>query len=368
LTAPEIRRTNRGYVEVIMAKQGTPHRFRLSLIFILGLLALAVSGCSVRKLAMNSVAGALTGGGGNGPSIFASDDDPDLVSDALPFALKTFEALLKEIPDNTDLLFTTCQGFTVYAFAKVELEAERLLGSQELGSYRAAKSHQARAFKLYIRGREYCFRALDILYPGLRETLLRNPEEALVAVQVKDIPLLYWTAGSWGSAMSLALDRPEMVVDLPVVRALLERCLELDPNFDRGALQEAMIGIEALPESMGGSVERAGQFYARALELSRGRRAGTYVSWAKSISVQQQNRQEFVELLEKAIALDPEQVAANDRLSHALKQRYARILLDRIDEFFLDGGEDWEEESWEEEALEETSPQDDMQPNEGDVP
>jgi len=332
-----------------MAKQEKSGRFELFFVVTLSLLAVTMSGCSIRKLAMNAVAGALTGGGGDGPNVFVSDDDPDLVSDALPFALKTFEALLMEIPENTDLLLTTCQGFTFYSFAKVELEAERLLGSLEPGSYRAAQAHQERALKLYLRGREYCFRALDILYPGLREALLRNPEEALAAARVEDLPLLYWTAGSWGSAMSLALDRPEMVVDLPVLRALLERCLELDPDFDRGALQEAMITVEALPESMGGSVERARQYYERALELSGGRRAGTYLSWAKTVSVRQQKREEFVELLEKAIALDPEQVAENDRLSHALKQRYARILLDRVDEFFLDGGDDWVEEDWQEE-------------------
>lgn len=326
-----------------MSVQGKLRSSSLSTLVALGLLLFAVSGCSARKFALNQVAGALTGGGGQGANVFASDDDPDLVSEALPFALKTFEALLQEIPQNTDLLIATCQGFTVYGYAEVELEAERLLASEERGSYRAAQVHQARAFKLYMRGREYCFQALDVLHPGLREGLFRNPVEALQVATAEDIPLLYWTAGSWGSAMSLARDRPEIIVDLPVVRALLERCLALDPDYDRGALHEAMISVEALPASMGGSVEKAKKHYDRTLELGGGRRAGPYVAWATGVSMAEQNREEFVELLEKALAIDSEEVPEADRLSHTLKQRYARLMLRRIDEFFLDGG-DFEDE------------------------
>ncbi|MBL7994972.1 hypothetical protein JNM05_06325, partial [bacterium] len=45
-----------------------------------------ISGCSVKTLAINSMADAVSEGTAG---VYASDDDPELVGDALPFALKT---------------------------------------------------------------------------------------------------------------------------------------------------------------------------------------------------------------------------------------------------------------------------------------
>src|ERR1039458_1835659 len=76
------------------------------------LLALG-SGCSLRKLAINQVANALSSGG----STFESDEDPDLVAAAIPFGLKTYESLLEETPRHTGLLLAAATGFTEYSHA-----------------------------------------------------------------------------------------------------------------------------------------------------------------------------------------------------------------------------------------------------------
>ena len=55
--------------------------------------AATLSGCSIRSLAINTLAEALAESG----SVYASDSDPELVRDALPFALKTFESLLESV-------------------------------------------------------------------------------------------------------------------------------------------------------------------------------------------------------------------------------------------------------------------------------
>ncbi|MEE8525315.1 MAG: TRAP transporter TatT component family protein, partial [Thermoanaerobaculia bacterium] len=254
----------------------------------------------------------------------------ELVRDALPFALKTFEILLAESPDNIGLLLTTCQGFTSYSYAFVELEAEYV----ELDDYRQAVRLRDRALKLYLRGRDYCLHALDLTHPGIRDELLREAAGALDRVREEDVPLLYWTAGSWGSAISVALDRPELVVDLATVRGLFARCLELDPGWRRGALYDAMLLLDALPESAGGSVERARIDFDRALELNGGNRVSTYLSWAVSVSLPRQDRAEFEEMIDKALTVDPDNVLS-ERLANLVQQRYARFLLDQIEDLFL---------------------------------
>jgi len=88
------------------------------------LLASLFSGCSVRTVAVNGLAGALAAGG----DIYASDDDPELVAAAVPFGLKTIEALLAETPRHDGLLQAAASGFTQYGYAFVGQEADFVEG------------------------------------------------------------------------------------------------------------------------------------------------------------------------------------------------------------------------------------------------
>ena len=85
---------------------------------------LLITGCSLKKVAVNHLGDALAGGGTG----FARDDDPELIKAAVPFSLKLMESLLAEIPSHKGLLLASARGFTQYAFAFVELEAEELEG------------------------------------------------------------------------------------------------------------------------------------------------------------------------------------------------------------------------------------------------
>ncbi len=309
---------------------------RLSTSLALAALLTLTSGCSLRKLAVNTLADALAGSS----STFATDDDPELVRDALPFALKTIETLLGEAPENTGLLVSACQGFVLYGAGFVELEADRL----EATDYRRAKHQHERALKLYLRARGYCFRALDLTFPGASRALVRGVEGTLASARPEHVRLLYWTAASWGSTISAGLDRPELVADLPAVRALLERALELDEDYDRGSLHDAMMLLELAEINSGvGSLERARSHYRRALELNDGTRAGTYVAWASSVSVREQNREEFVSLLEQALAVDLEG-DPEGRLVNVIQQDHARWLLDQAGDLFLDDLDEFEED------------------------
>ena len=85
-------------------------------------LAVVGSGCSVKRMAVNKVGSALAGSG----TTFASDDDPELVKAAVPFSLKLMESLLAASPGHRGLLLATASGFTQYAYAFVQQEADRL--------------------------------------------------------------------------------------------------------------------------------------------------------------------------------------------------------------------------------------------------
>ena len=114
----------------------------------------------------------------------------------------------------------------------------------------------------------------------------------------KDVERLYWTGVAWGSAVSLGLDRPERVAELPTVRAIFERALALDETFDRGSLHEAMIVFDAMPAMMGGSVgARASRTSIAPSRSPAASAPARYVTWARSSAIARQARREFRESL-----------------------------------------------------------------------
>jgi predicted anti-sigma-YlaC factor YlaD len=166
------------------------------------------------------------------------------------------------------------------------------------------------------------------------DALLQNPETVLVRARREDIPLLYWMAASWGAAIAVGLDKPEIAVDLPIVRVLADRALALDEKWQKGTLHELFITLDGLPEVLGGNPARAKEHFARAVELQKGLSPGPYVSLATGVAVATQDRAEFERLLKTALAIDPEKDPSS-RLVTLVMQKRARVLLNRIDEQFV---------------------------------
>jgi tetratricopeptide (TPR) repeat protein len=287
---------------------------------------LALTGCSIRGLAVSGLADALA----QSAEVYARDDDPEFVRDALPFALKTVEGLLLEEPENETLLLAAASGFTQYANAFLEGDARAM----EDVDYTRALELRERAFRMYLRARDYGLRLLELEPAGLGERLRTEPYTAARELGADDASAAFWTGAAWGGAVSTGLERPEVIADLDAVRALLGRVLELDEDFDGGAAHEAMITIEALPATMGGSVDEARAHFRRAVELTQGRSAGPFVSLALNVALPAQEREEFEELLRRALAVDRDAVPEL-RLANTLAQRRARVLLAQADELFL---------------------------------
>jgi len=284
-------------------------------------------GCAVLKhKAVGMVASTLASSG----DVFTRDDDPELVGQAIPFGLKLYESLLDSAPKNKDLLIATCSNFTQYGVAFLETEAA-VLG--EARHHDEVAHLNGRAFKMYLRARGYCLRAMEVRFPGIGPTLLTDPAAALAKARKSDVPLLYWTAASWGSAIGLGVDKPDLVIDMPTVRALAERALALDETWSKGALHEMFISLDSLPEALGGSPEHARQHFKRAVELEHGLSPGPYVALASGVAMPAQDRAEFESLLKAALAIDPEKDPSN-RLVTLVQQRRARALLDHIDTMF----------------------------------
>ena len=265
-------------------------------------------------------------------SVYATDDDPDLVGAALPFGLKTIEGLLAQSPHNQGLLLAATSGFTQYAYGFVQTEADFI----EDTDLTRAISLRERALRLYRRALGYGIRGLEEVRPGFADLLKSDPEKALAPFGKKDVALLYWTAAAWGAAISLDKTDPALSADLPGVEALIRRAFELNAEFGAGILYDFMIVYEGgRPAAGGGSIDRARESLTRAVQLSGGRRAAPLVSFAETVDVAIQDRVEFKKLLDQALAINIDD-APDQRLSNIIAQRRARWLLGRMDRLFLD--------------------------------
>ncbi len=304
-----------------------PRLATLARLAVLASIVAPLAGCGlVQRKAVGMVASTLASSG----DVFTRDDDLELVGDAIPFGLKLYESLLDSAPKNKDLLIATCSNFTQYGVAYLETEA-MVLG--EAQHHDEVAHLNQRALKLYLRAKGYCMRAMEVRFPGIAQKLLTDPAPALAKAEKKDVPLLYWMAASWGSAISLGVDRPDIVIDMPVVRALADRALALDESWSKGAIHEMFISLDSLPEALGGSPAKAREHFARAVELQKGLSPGPYVALAAGVALPAQDRAEFEKLLESALAIDPEK-DPSVRLVTLVQQRRARALLDHIDTMF----------------------------------
>lgn len=283
--------------------------------------------CSPRSYVISRMADAASSGGG----VFARDDDPELVRDAVPFALKAMESLLESSPDHKGLLTALCKGFTQYAVAFVRQDAE------EARDPEARREGMERSRRLLLRAREYGVRGLSAGREGFAAALSVDPAGAAARVGAEDVPLLYWTAAAWTLAVASSPDDPALLADLPRCEALMRRALALDERYGDGAVHEFFVAFEGgRPEAMGGSVDRARRHMERAMAMSGGRKVSPLVTFAETVSVRTQDRNGFLGLLDRALAFDARSAAPEHRMDNLVSQRRARWLKGRVDELFLD--------------------------------
>ncbi|MGD2086850.1 MAG: TRAP transporter TatT component family protein [Candidatus Aminicenantes bacterium] len=307
-------------------------RMRKQYILLVVVLALLVLDfCSIKKLAMNQVANALTAPGGG--TVFTGDNDPELVGDALPFAIKMYESMMVSIPWHEGLKLRTGSLYIMYANAFLQSPAEMLPDVE----FEKQEFLLNRARNLYLRGRDIILKALDKKHPGfLNHMNEKNYDQALAPMKKEDAPFLYWGAAGWLGAY--AIDPLDMKIGLtvPGAKAMMDKVLQVDKNFEKGTIHDFYVSYYgAMPENMGGDANKAREHFKKALEAAGGNATSPYLSLATTVSVNEQNLKEFKELLHKVLEVDPDADPEN-RLVNILNQRKARWLLKHVDNFFVE--------------------------------
>lgn len=331
-----------------------------SILYLLSvILFLIFSSCSINRFATKIVADALTGSGSG--SVFTTDDDPEFIADALPFTLKVFESLLQSDPENPGLIEATAGGFISYANGFLQSPAE-LLEPEQI--YEKEKL-LLRAAAMYRRGGAYALQGLELLSPGFYTSFLDGDwKTAFVSLDKESVPFLYWKAAAIMGEFSVDSFNPRLMLDVPGAVALIARALEIEEDYNQGALHDLFIAVFAnLPSSLTfrtvelpnnySVVHVLDAYYAKYgkilsdmtvedqvlfhLELSNkfsnNTKVAPYVS-ASSIYIKNQNLLEFKSILNKAMDIKLDKNPEN-RLMNIISRRKASWFLDHIEDYFF---------------------------------
>ena len=232
----------------------------LFLIFI----CLILTNCSLEKIIANKLSESI---GTDAAIIFTGDEDPELIGDAFPVILKIYELLIQMSPENRELLLTTGQSFAMYAYAFVQLPAEMLPDEEFEETVIMIK----RAKNLYIRGRNYILKALELKYPEFSDYITTPDWESTVELtDIEDVPYLYWAGMAWMGAFSV--DPWDAGLNATKKRAIafMFKVMELDETFDNGGVHNFFLAFYgALPEAMGGNEEKARYHFVYSRALSK---------------------------------------------------------------------------------------------------
>lgn len=293
---------------------------------LLALVVIAVvAGCSPKKMAVGIIGDALAGGGG----VYTSDPDPELIREALPFALKTYEGLLVASPEHRGLLLATARGFTAYAFMLSD-DADRIDDPAR------ARVLRQRAKGLYLRGRDHALRGLDVSHPGFAAALRSAEGNPLAGTTPGDADFLYWAGAAWAGALSTDKQDFMLMAELRFAGQLVQRVVELDDAYDGGSAHQFLVTYEG--SRPGGNRDTARVHYRRALELSGGGRAGLHLALAEAVAVPEQDLAAFRDLIEAALAVDLD-AYPDQRVANVLAQRRARWLATQIPELFFEASD-----------------------------
>lgn len=286
------------------------HKWKLILILLLGFF---LSGCV--KLALHFSPSLIS----NFTKTLFEECDPELAKNSLPADLKLMEGLLKNDPDNSQLLTSLCMGFAGYAMLFVEEE------------------NPERASLLYLRARKYGLMAIgensfSSKKSGSNTEIIRKK---LSEFEKEALEPLFWTALSWNAWINLNLDKPAALAQLGIAQSLLERVLEINPGYFHG-LPYVLMGsiLAARPKLLGGSPPRSKDFFEKAMYLSHGKFFLVHYYYAKYYAVRIQDKDLFTNLIKEVEAASPCELKEVCLINAVMKQK-AKYLIERSEEMFF---------------------------------
>lgn len=266
----------------------------------------------IQKIALNTTTGLVAYG------IDAIYAEPDLkiAEQAVASNLKLLEGFHLADKKNKKLLLMLTQGFASYSLGFLEDdEPERAsLFYLRAKDYGLMLLGHAKAFKDSIPAKESNFR------------------QSLQQLKKVDVPALFWTAFAWAGWVNLNRDNPKAVFELNIVKAMMQRVLELDETFFFGAAHLFFGAMNAsMPKMLGGDPEKAKQQFDRSLKISNGKFLIAKVYLARYYAVSTLDEDLFNKLLTEVLEAPEDILPGYELLTSVAKDKAKKLMAQKED-------------------------------------
>jgi hypothetical protein len=243
-------------------------------------------------------------------------NDPETVKQAVPAYLILVSSMIKGDPDNVELLISGSKLYGAYASVFVE-ERER---KQRLSAL--SLDYAQHAFCVYKP--EAC---------NFRELSYYEFEQVLQQFNKEDAPVLFALGSAWAGWLQANSADWNAVAELPRIKAIIQRVLELDPLINNGDAYLYMAVMESfLPPAMGGKPELAKNNFEQAIKVSNGENLMAKLLYAEKYARLVFDKPLHDRLLREVINARVENNEST--LINSIAQYKARVLLDGSDDYF----------------------------------
>jgi len=247
------------------------------------------------------------------------ETDLQLAEQALASNLKLLEGLLKNDPDNKELLLLLAEGYSGYALGFVE----------DIDPQRAARFYD----RAFVYGIKVLLDTDDSVWKW-NEANKKRLEKAIENAGKNETPELFWTAFALAGKLNLSLNDPSALIHLPVIEALADKIEQLQPSFFNGGvylLKGSIAGMK--PRILGGNPEKALEYFNKNLELTVGKFLLTYIYMSKFYAAKILNEELFDEYLKNVDQFDLD-AATQLALFNQIAKKKAQILKDQKESIF----------------------------------
>ena len=263
--------------------------------------------CSLQKIALKTTTGLVAYG------IDAIYAEPDLkiAEQAVASDLKLLEGFHLADKKNKDLLLMLTQGFASYSLGFLE------------------DDEPERASLFYLRAKDYGLMLLGHTkaFKDSIPTKESNFRQALQQLKKDDVPALFWTAFAWAGWINLNRDNPKAVFELNIVKAMMQRVLDLEETFFFGAAHLFFGAMNAsMPKMLGGDPEKAKQQFDRSLEISDGKFLITKVYIARYYAVSTLDEELFDKLLTEVLQAPQDILPGYELLTSVAKDKAQKLM------------------------------------------
>lgn len=238
-------------------------------------------------------------------------------------SLVQLEGMQVLAPDNEDALFLLTQSWTGYASAFIEDEWEQAYdrGDDDAEAFQANRAREA-----YERAVKFGTLLLEQRRPGF-VAAQRNYDTMkayLAGFEKADAENLLWLGLAWLSRGGVAAERPEVVAELFVGVALLERSVELDETLAFATGLAALGAYHArAPDA---ELEQGRAQFEKALALTGHKALTVQVMYAQNWACQARDEAAYRRLLDEVLAA-PDDVLPAQQLENTIARRKAERYL-----------------------------------------